>query len=371
MVLWAVVLVPMWLKSHDRANELAAADRFAGAMRTLARRPGRSTPGRYVMMPARSAAARAPHVSAPQRPVASARELRRRSAETPSPTRDSAQTAVVYDRAVRAEAGRSTTVSERIEQAPNRYDAQSGRAARKARIARRRQLVVGLAASFLLTLLLAIIGGGLFVVLQVFVDVLVLAGLAHLRAQAMTDRAMARRARRARRRAAGDGGRAPIADRARTASPPPVPAESYLVPLSVPSSADVRYDAPAAPRPYVEPAAYEDRDWAYGDPAQSPGAQPAAQHAARPDAEHRVEPGSNVAAEAVGGATRARTVDLTQPGKWSAEQAAARGDDFFVAASSSPVTAELMADQLAEAAALAAANDEAELEYLLDRAVGE
>ncbi|MGH3744986.1 MAG: hypothetical protein ACRDTP_09025, partial [Mycobacteriales bacterium] len=42
VVLWLVVLVPMFLHRHDRNVEVAAADRFAGAMRVLSRRRGRA-----------------------------------------------------------------------------------------------------------------------------------------------------------------------------------------------------------------------------------------------------------------------------------------------------------------------------------------
>ncbi|MCU0265587.1 MAG: hypothetical protein MUC45_05620 [Actinomycetia bacterium] len=36
--LWAVVLVPMWLRRHDEVSESRSVDRFQGAMRTLSRR---------------------------------------------------------------------------------------------------------------------------------------------------------------------------------------------------------------------------------------------------------------------------------------------------------------------------------------------
>jgi hypothetical protein len=40
VVLWAVVLVPMWLRRHDEATETRSIDRFQGAMHILSRRPG-------------------------------------------------------------------------------------------------------------------------------------------------------------------------------------------------------------------------------------------------------------------------------------------------------------------------------------------
>ena len=36
--LWAVVLVPMWLRNHDATVESKSVDRFSTAMRTLSRR---------------------------------------------------------------------------------------------------------------------------------------------------------------------------------------------------------------------------------------------------------------------------------------------------------------------------------------------
>ena len=38
VVLWAAVLVPMWLRRHDDVTESRSVDRFQGAMRTLSRR---------------------------------------------------------------------------------------------------------------------------------------------------------------------------------------------------------------------------------------------------------------------------------------------------------------------------------------------
>lgn len=379
VVLWAVVLVPMWLKRHDKANELASADRFAGAMRILARRPGRVA-GRYVMMPARSAASRAPHVSAPARPLASASELHRRRAESASVARTSAETAAAYERAVLADSGGSV----RMDVAPA-ADPRIERLERKARTARRRQLVIAMALTFVVTVVLALMKSGFFVAVQAFVDVLVLAGLAHLRAQALADREMARRARRRAASVSADV-QVTMAERARTASPPPV----YAEPVYAQQVYAQQVYAEAA---YAAPAAYEEREWAYAAPA-AHVAEPAQQRVAnvRPAAAAATRPAAtrpearpaearpadsrpaadrpHVAAEAARVARPARTVDLTQPGKWSEQQAGG----FFVAPSRAPqVTAELAADQRAEAAALAEAtpSEENELAYLLGRAVGE
>jgi hypothetical protein len=63
VLLWAVVLVPMWLRRHDAANETRSADRFSHAMRTLS---PRNTPGqREIVMPARAPETTRPVVSGP------------------------------------------------------------------------------------------------------------------------------------------------------------------------------------------------------------------------------------------------------------------------------------------------------------------
>src|SRR3954469_21156995 len=63
VVMWGVVLVPMWLRRHDAATESRSAERFSTAMRTLSRRT-HATPGRrYVVMPRRQAGSVSIHVS--------------------------------------------------------------------------------------------------------------------------------------------------------------------------------------------------------------------------------------------------------------------------------------------------------------------
>ena len=63
VVMWAVVLVPMWLRRHDAATESRSVERFSTAMRTLSRRTS-ATPGRrYVVMPRRTASGPSVHVS--------------------------------------------------------------------------------------------------------------------------------------------------------------------------------------------------------------------------------------------------------------------------------------------------------------------
>lgn len=53
VVMWAVVLVPMWLRRHEAASESRSADKFSAAMRVLSRRSQSSPDRRYVLMPRR------------------------------------------------------------------------------------------------------------------------------------------------------------------------------------------------------------------------------------------------------------------------------------------------------------------------------
>lgn len=75
--LWAVVLVPMWLRRHDEASEARSVDRFEGAMRTLSRRSG-SADRREVLVPRRATVALRPDGVPAQdaRAVAAARRRR-------------------------------------------------------------------------------------------------------------------------------------------------------------------------------------------------------------------------------------------------------------------------------------------------------
>src|SRR5881227_4043073 len=62
VIMWAVVLVPMWLRRHDAATESRSVDRFSTAMRVLSRRPTGGPDRRYVLMPKRDSGASV-HVS--------------------------------------------------------------------------------------------------------------------------------------------------------------------------------------------------------------------------------------------------------------------------------------------------------------------
>jgi len=55
VVMWAVVLVPMFLRRHDQSVETKSVDRFSTAMRILSRRGGAAPDQRYIVMPRRPA----------------------------------------------------------------------------------------------------------------------------------------------------------------------------------------------------------------------------------------------------------------------------------------------------------------------------
>src|SRR4051794_2703097 len=147
--MWAVVLVPMWLRRHDAATESRSVDRFSTAMRTLSRRT-HGTPGRrYVVMPRRSENGPSVHVSG----------------------------AAV---AASARAARVAAVAKAVAARPGR--ARSG-GRRTSIVVRRRRLLLGLLGLTFLTMLLAV-SGVISWPLQIVVDVILVAFCVHLRAQA-------------------------------------------------------------------------------------------------------------------------------------------------------------------------------------------
>jgi len=77
-VVWAAVLVPIWLRRHDAVTESRSMDRFSTAMRVLSRRPPPGGGARYVVLPPGAPREHgSPASGRPRRPV-------RRSAEQAS-----------------------------------------------------------------------------------------------------------------------------------------------------------------------------------------------------------------------------------------------------------------------------------------------
>ncbi len=77
VVLWAAVLVPMWLRRHDEVTESRSVDRFQGAMRTLSRREPDGD-RREVLVPRRSSSRALPDGAADQLTLAARAAVRRR-----------------------------------------------------------------------------------------------------------------------------------------------------------------------------------------------------------------------------------------------------------------------------------------------------
>src|SRR5437764_9623007 len=192
VIMWAVVLVPMWLRRHDTATESRSVDRFSTAMRVLSRR-GQGVPDRrYVLMPKRDAQATV-HVSG----AAAQRRPRTRPTPAAPPARPKTRTSLAV---------------------------------------RRRRALLGLAGVTLLTFVFALIG----VIgwpLQIVVDLILVAFVVHLRTQAKRAAAVTRQRRRA-------------------AVAPPAARSSYAVAAAarVPAFADERATAPMQPVQPAVPA---------------------------------------------------------------------------------------------------------------------
>ncbi len=144
VIMWAVVLVPMFLRRHERSAELAGATRFAGAMHVLARRRGHPAPP-----------------SGEQRAAAISQALSR------APSRERAPVAP-------ASAATSALAS--------------AAARRSARVAARRRGLALMLGLIVVSAGCAVLLGGWLVWLQLAVDLVALAGLAQLRASAISDR---------------------------------------------------------------------------------------------------------------------------------------------------------------------------------------
>ena len=61
--MWALVLVPLWLRRHDQAQEIRSADRFARAMGSLRRRSPSVEGENDMVMPRRARSLVSPQVT--------------------------------------------------------------------------------------------------------------------------------------------------------------------------------------------------------------------------------------------------------------------------------------------------------------------
>ena len=213
VVMWAVVLVPMWLRRHDAATESRSVERFSTAMRTLSRRT-HATPGRrYVVMPRRQAGSVSIHVSGAA-VASSSSPLSATSVRDPRPERPAVTSA------------------------------------RTSMVRRRRRTTFVLLGLVTLTVLLA--GAGLFPwVGQLVVDLLLVAFVVHLRTQARRAAAVARQRRRATVAAAR-----PSAPARPAAAAPAAP-----VPVAPAATVDVTWSDEVAPAGVVEAEVVPEETW--------------------------------------------------------------------------------------------------------------
>jgi hypothetical protein len=211
VVMWAVVLIPMWLRRHDEAEESRSVDRFTSAMHTLSRRETASDQ-RYVVMPHRSRSVDV-HVSG-----------------AAAPSRRAQRKAL----AARRNAARPPMTA----------------------AARRRRTLGGLLVVTIVTFAAAMFEGGLLWAPQFVLDAVLLAFVANLvmqgRRAGTASSAQTRRAVPAQRAPAKAARRAPA--RARVAAPP----VEFVAPVRAPAPAVRRerlFDQTAAVEAEREPVA--------------------------------------------------------------------------------------------------------------------
>lgn len=286
--MWGAVLGPMWLRRHDAMLETRSVDRFSTAMRVLSRRPA-SVGSRSMVLPASVVA----QATGPSVTVSGRAGDRLTTATMAPPPR------------VRSAAGPRETGPR--ETGPRETGPRDGAYPVSAATYRRRRVLALLLATAVLTLLPAALMAGPWLMLNLVIDVLLVADIAQLRATARRDAdvraVLDRRARVARTAAAA---------RAQQAGPVPVPRRAPAEPVGVAGAEAEIFDEPPAVR--YEAHAMAGR--ATSPVASSPNSQRQA-HSQR----HAQEAGG----------VNQRVIDLTVPGAWR-EAAQADVVDNVVAA---------------------------------------
>jgi hypothetical protein len=240
VLMWACVLVPMWLRRHDEVEENRSVDRFSTAMHTLSRRESRADE-RYVVVPHRTrsmdvhvsgasapAEEPAPRVAQPDRPAA--RVARPARPVRPSrPPHRSLIARVLGAVVILAHAGFGLVrravlgaVAAVVAVAMIAIDRVRGRERRPLTAAlRRRRTLIGLLLASFATLALAVVVGGLPLwLLQGMVDVALGAFVWHLYQRGRQAAAVVRQRRRA---AAATRVPAPLAEPVRRSAPMSTP----------------------------------------------------------------------------------------------------------------------------------------------------
>jgi hypothetical protein len=235
VLMWAVVLVPMWLRRHDETEETRSVDKFSTAMHTLSRRDNDDRA--YAVVPRRNWL-RDVHVSG----ASAADGLAAARAHLPAWRR-----LIPHRRTSR----REMSVAQR-----------------------RRRTLVGLLATTFVTLLLAVVvGGAVLWTFQILADLCLVGFIAHLRIQArQTAVRPVRRPRPAPRPEAAPGSQPEPEPMYRPAAAPAPAAAAYdddFAPVAVQQS-----DRPAAV-PFDQSAVAERMQYDVAAPAQFDVAAPA------------------------------------------------------------------------------------------------
>jgi hypothetical protein len=186
VLMWAIVLVPMWLRRHDEAEENRSVNQFSTAMRTLSRRE--SDAGSSTQDAASSA----------REARSSARDARSSAREARSSARDGRYVLMPHrSRAMDVHvSGASAAQDEPV--STSVAESTAGRSRRTMTAAqRRRRTLVGLMVATVGILVLAIIVGGALVWLpQVVLDLALVGFVVHLRNRAARAAAVSRQRRR-------------------------------------------------------------------------------------------------------------------------------------------------------------------------------
>jgi hypothetical protein len=252
VVIWLIVLVPMWLRRHDAATDERSSERFEGAMRVLARRPAAvGVDRRYVVMPRRSAAT-AVHVSGAVEPARTRRG--ERQPLTASLTVEQ-PAAAARPKSTRPESARP--VSPRPTKRPVSL------------AARRRRTLLALAVLSVLSIVAAVVGV-LPALVQLVPELLLIGFVVHLRMQARQAAVVSRQIRRdatAPQAAAPQGAASQRAVRRPAAAPAPTWVSAPARVVASPTSASPYDHAEALADEAPEPLAagggdtWEPRPW--------------------------------------------------------------------------------------------------------------
>ncbi|HEX3907030.1 MAG TPA: hypothetical protein VHW92_03780 [Mycobacteriales bacterium] len=251
VLMWACVLVPMWLRRHDEVEQDRSVDRFSTAMHTLSRREARDD--RYVVMPHRTRSMDV-HVSGASAPDDDDEEVlppRRRTPARPArrsvPARSLGAIAILamagFGLVRRLGSGIAGGVVWGVSAVIGRVRSHQARPVSAA--TRRRRTLIGLLLAVLVTLVLAaVVGGVMLWLLQLATDVALVGFVWHLRQRARRAAAVARQRRRAAAAPVSVPVSSPVPAAARTAAVVAAEGEPFSQPVAEPDPVAVPYADP-------------------------------------------------------------------------------------------------------------------------------